>query len=522
MPAPCLFIAPQGLTVTGVTTWIALAARGLARMGRPVGVLVHGGIGGHDEVGLGLPEGVPLIRRDDLARIDELGGDLSGIVPAYREAAERVRGLPGAEGPVVLFPARHGDCFAAACGLTIADPAGVRVVGLQQIDGAYESAIIARYEPALAVIAGVSTRVAGLLRERFPERAGDVAMLPNAAVVPGEAPNREPLDGRPLRLLYTGRIEHEQKRVGALLALSAELDRRGVAHDLTLLGDGPASGEVDGACVGLPHCHRLPAVAPAEVAGHLARADILVMASRTEGLSLSLLEAMAHACCPVITKTPSGASDAIDDGVQGVLVPFDAGDDDEAVARALADGVERARGLGLAGLGLAARERVRERFSDLHLARGLCDLVDRAARSEPRAWPADRALAFSARGVGQAGGEGSGSVPAGGAERLGRVLASLAGKALVIHGVGQHTRQLAGVLADSPATIVGFTDDDPRSHGTMLFGWPVVAPPEVHTLGATDVVISSAMHEDAIYGRRGVYEGQGIRVHRVYQAELRS
>ncbi len=511
MPAPCLLIAPQGLTVTGVTTWIAQTAEGFAARHRPVGVLVHGGLRGHHALAIDLPEACRVFTID-APPIDDLKGDLSALIPAYARAARDMR--TGGE-PVVLVPARHGDCFAACCALTMTDPDAVRVLGLQHIDAAYEDAVIDRYEPVLARLAGVSTRVVQRLRERHPSR--EVTHLPNAVAVPDDLPRREPVGGRPLRLLYTGRIEHEQKRVCSLMCMSRALTERGCAHELTLLGDGPAEADIDGA--GLEAVRRLPPVPPAEVTAHLDRADLLVMASRTEGLSISLLEAMARGCAAVVTRTPSGAAEAIEDGVSGVLTPNEPTMSDEEIGEGLADGVERALAIGLDRLGNAAQARVRERFNLEDRIDATARLVDACAAEPGRVWPADRAVAFSSR---SAGGEGSGSVPPGGAEKFARVLGSLAGRAVAIHGVGQHTRQLAGVLADTPATIVGFTDDDPRSHGTTLFGWPVVAPADVHTLGATELVISSAMHEAAIYGRRAVYEGQGLSVHRVYQSEPRS
>ena len=101
------------------------------------------------------------------------------------------------------------------------------------------------------------------------------------------------------------------------------------------------------------------------------------------------------------------------------------------------------------------------------------------------------------------------------------LLESLAppGRAVVIHGAGQHTLQLAAVLAASPARIVAVADDDRQRQGQSLWGWPIIAPENAAKMGATDVVISSWMHQGAIWERRGVYESQRppLRVHRVYE-----
>ena len=87
----------------------------------------------------------------------------------------------------------------------------------------------------------------------------------------------------------------------------------------------------------------------------------------------------------------------------------------------------------------------------------------------------------------------------------------------MIHGTGRHTRQLIEVLTRSPATIVAFTDLDRQRHGRTLCDRPIVDPGEAATTGATDVVISSWINQQSIWGRRAEYERQGLAVHRLYE-----
>ncbi len=94
-----------------------------------------------------------------------------------------------------------------------------------------------------------------------------------------------------------------------------------------------------------------------DVRGLLAAADVYVLSSRYEGLSLSLLEAMACGLPCVSTAYP-GADEALEDGMTGRLVPPD---DAPALAAALKE-------LGANPtlrevLGRAAREFVESRFS---------------------------------------------------------------------------------------------------------------------------------------------------------------
>lgn len=514
-PASALLILPQGMTVTGITTWAVRVASRLAAAGRAVGLVVHGGAAGFEPLDAALDPGLRVWRRDDLPPIEALNGDLSALVAFYHAAARQMAAAH--PGPVCLVPTRHGDCFGACAQITMVDPELVRVIGWQHVASDYEDALLTRYEPVCAQLVGVSAHIAERLRTRFPGRTADIWHLPNAIETPASRPAREPAAGRTVRLLYTGRVEHEQKRVRALVAMSDALTERGIEHELVLLGDGPASGEIDTLARTRPAIRRVPSVPPDDVPGYCARADVFVLASRTEGLSVSLLEAMAAGCVPVITDTPSGASEAVEDGRSGVLVPFaDLGpDSDDALGRRLAEAVAGALDGPLAALSEGAWARARDRFDARDQAERTAQVFDRAGLVAPRAWRSDRAPAFSA-GAGGPRGPG-GSTPADAAERLRSVLAGLAGRRLAIHGTGRHTIELAGVLAEpGGAGIVGFCDDEPARQGERLWGWPVVAPSEAARLGASDVVISSWLHEATIWSRRAVYEDQGLTVHRLY------
>ena len=90
----------------------------------------------------------------------------------------------------------------------------------------------------------------------------------------------------------------------------------------------------------------------------------------------------------------------------------------------------------------------------------------------------------------------------------------------MLHGAGQHTLELAGVLARSPAEIVALCDDDKQRWGTKFLGWKVIAPADAAQHGATDVVISSYIHAESIWERRGIYESQHLQVHRIYPAAI--
>jgi glycosyltransferase involved in cell wall biosynthesis len=125
-----------------------------------------------------------------------------------------------------------------------------------------------------------------------------------------------------------------------------------------IVGDGPERRVVQRQIVGhgLSEVVRL-AGERHDVPAILAGADVFVLSSRSEGLPVSVLEAMA-AGLPVVATDVGGVSELVLDGETGLLVP--AGDA-PALTRALAwlleDSARRRR------LGAAARERVVRDFS---------------------------------------------------------------------------------------------------------------------------------------------------------------
>jgi sugar transferase (PEP-CTERM/EpsH1 system associated) len=93
------------------------------------------------------------------------------------------------------------------------------------------------------------------------------------------------------------------------------------------------------------------------VRDYLAAMDVFVLSSITEGLAMTLLEAMA-ASRPIVATRVGGNPEVVEDGVTGVLVPPS---DPGALAAAIADLTDDP-GRSVA-MGRAGRERVRQKFS---------------------------------------------------------------------------------------------------------------------------------------------------------------
>ena len=514
--APFLFSLPHGLDLGGVTSWAVRLANGLAARGRVVGMIVHPRGEGHPAAQLEFHPGVIRIIPDGWPHMGDARGNLAPYLATYRRAiADLSRAAYGAGGgPVVVSPNILGDSYGIAAALCTTQAETLRVLAWQHADSEYDTAVLRRYEPIVSRFVAIDERYVGLLGMMFAGREGEIVSIPHGVEVPGVPPvGRAPLAGRPLRLVYTGRIEHHQKRIGAIALLSDELGKRGIDHRITIVGDGPAAAELDALLTTRPKVMRVPIASAEDVTTFLDSADAFVLASRFEGLCISRIEAMARGCVPIITSANSGATTGLADGESAIFVAAKPGDGEEAAAAHMADGIERFLASDRDAMAGAAWRAAGEHFCmDSHVDQ-VEAVIDGAAAGPARWWRTDWPSAFSSSRT-EPGRSGSTGPDA--CELLGALLASLAGRKIVLHGAGQHTLELAGVIAKSEAEIVAVTDDDKQRWGTRFLGWPVVAPQEAGKTGASELVISSYIHMRSIWERRGVYEQQGLAVHRVY------
>jgi glycosyltransferase involved in cell wall biosynthesis len=108
-----------------------------------------------------------------------------------------------------------------------------------------------------------------------------------------------------------------------------------------------------------------------DVASWLRRAELLVHPVRWEGFGLAMLEAML-AGLPVVATRVSSAPEMVVDRETGLLVPPD---DARALAAAVADVLDGARGYGEAG-----RERAQREFSVARMAEKTVQLYGKIAR----------------------------------------------------------------------------------------------------------------------------------------------
>ena len=134
-----------------------------------------------------------------------------------------------------------------------------------------------------------------------------------------------------IQIISTGGMR-PVKNQAALLEAFYDLYQRNSNVHLTILGDGVLRPELEQKVeqLGLRDAVDMPGVKK-DVCSYLQKADIYVSSSNSEGLPLSILEAMACGL-PVVATAAGGTVDIVKTGINGIVVPLD---DRAALAEAL-------------------------------------------------------------------------------------------------------------------------------------------------------------------------------------------
>jgi glycosyltransferase involved in cell wall biosynthesis len=247
--------------------------------------------------------------------------------------------------PVRIFTV-HGWAFAAASG------------GSSKFYGWADR--LMRPLTTVTICVSENERAAGIAaRTCDPART---VVIHNAVDVTGAPQARG--DGAPPKLISVGRLKAPKDPVTLLRALAALPTED---FDALIVGDGPDRPAVEEltAQLGLAGRVRLEGERR-DVAELLAASDVFVLSSWSEGLPVSVLEAMA-AGLPVVASDVGGVSELVLDGETGILVrPGDPDRLAEALGGLLSD-PDRRRLLGEAGRARAERLFDLGRFRQAHL-----------------------------------------------------------------------------------------------------------------------------------------------------------
>ncbi len=202
-------------------------------------------------------------------------------------------------------------------------PPGIFRIGMGQSDDPLVYDMMRHYAPWMNLVAMVSQTMKQKA-EALPEFARvPVAYLPYG--VPFDSTmGLTSRDGKaPLRILYLGRLEREQKRVHLFPEILRQLCASGMPFRWTIAGEGEARVFLEANLKPVSPGQTVSfagAVCYAEVPALLKQHDIFLLASDYEGLPLSLLEAMGCGLVPVVSHLKSGIPEVVDSST-GFLVP---------------------------------------------------------------------------------------------------------------------------------------------------------------------------------------------------------
>ncbi len=332
-----LLIAPSAYPLGGVAVWLDYLVPGLVRHSWQVTVGLVGGRHHDVDTYRAAYPGLPVIE------IDNPSGSAEGRIRAIEEVLLNLR-------PDLVVSVNIVDVYAAARRVRRRGQAIKTVMSLHGI--AADLLADLRREAALGLDAVIATNrlACKLCEEQAGMPAERVFYAPYGveAEVLGALP-RSPRAG-PLRVVWVGRLEQDQKRVHDLPAILAGLDGLGTDYRLRIVGDGPERGAVAAALALWLQSGRVEltgALPAAELGARVyAQADVLLITSSWETGPIVAWEAMAAGVAVVTSRyVGCGLEGALHHGQNCLMFP-------------VGDAAQAARQLGA----LATNDSLRERM----------------------------------------------------------------------------------------------------------------------------------------------------------------
>lgn len=328
---PDVAVVLYSAKLTGARRQKIRLAGGLARRGlsadlvfvRPRGVLLEAVDPAVRVVGL---EGLALrtVRRLGARSRGAMVAALPALVAYLRRVRPRVLLAGNTPASLLCGPAhRLARVRETRCVLCVTN----HLSGADAPGARFELAFARRALAKADAIVPVGEAVARDLAEHLPDAAGRIRTIHNPVLPEGwqalcaePAPHPWLEDGGPPVVLGCGRLEPQKDFTTLLRAFARLRSERPVR--LVVMGSGPERS----ALLALADTLGIAADVdfPGQVANPfaaMARADLLALSSRWEGLPNALVEALAAGCPVVATDAPGGARDTLLDGALGALVP---------------------------------------------------------------------------------------------------------------------------------------------------------------------------------------------------------
>lgn len=307
-----VFVLPVGLELGGVTTWSIKMVEKLLEVEESAILLKHSEEG--DPVHMAVPAGIELLSCFGASAYSATLNDVISYLPAYDTTL-----------PATIFPNWSSGSYAACALLSLTKSQYFRTVGFAHTDEIDYYKWLQYYEPIIHVFVAVSDDVAITLKKFIPHRGNDIVIRPYAVEVQSKLAAKTGV-GIPLKLVYAGRLENKQKRISDLLSLILHLEEREVDFNFRIIGEGSKKSWLENELKNLPlkvrHKVSLEGAIPHSRMQHVwETADVCILVSEYEGMSISMLEAMSCGCIPVSTKV-SGTAATICNGENGFTVPI--------------------------------------------------------------------------------------------------------------------------------------------------------------------------------------------------------
>jgi glycosyltransferase involved in cell wall biosynthesis len=204
-------------------------------------------------------------------------------------------------------------------------PPGVFRIGVAHADDPVVYQSLSHYAGQVDLMATVSETIQTKIQAMPEFRDVRVSYLPLGVPMPETVNHPQPDSGRPLRILYFGRLEREQKRVHLFPEIFNQLKASGVPFVWTIAGDGAERPALERAMRSsspdqtVSFSGNIPYT---QVPRLLEEHDVFLLASDYEGLPLSLLEAMGQGVVPVVSDLSSGIRQVVDES-NGRRIPPD-------------------------------------------------------------------------------------------------------------------------------------------------------------------------------------------------------
>jgi glycosyltransferase involved in cell wall biosynthesis len=192
----------------------------------------------------------------------------------------------------------------------------VAIVGIVHSDDPQHYEHVARLGKYWNAIIAVSSAIAEETLKIGPSLSSRLSVIPYGVASSATLPDRS--SPGPLRVVYAGRLDQQQKRVLDLPDIVEATMELRVPFRLTIAGSGPAEAQLRAMCANAGTCVEFLGTLDGDaLARVLAQQDVFLLASEFEGLPISVLEAMGQGCIPVVSDLRSGIRELIVDGLNG-------------------------------------------------------------------------------------------------------------------------------------------------------------------------------------------------------------